>query len=116
MAKKTPQGHHVHPVSSERDPFTAAVRAEYGSTLRRVVLYGSRARGEAEHDSDIDLLVVLDGVIDMRSERQRLRAVATRVSLEYEVVVSALPIDASEYETSSLPVIAAARHEGTVVG
>ena len=30
-----------------------------GSNLERVVLYGSRARGDEEPDSDLDLLVVL---------------------------------------------------------
>ena len=37
---------------------------EFGPHLRSVWLYGSRARGEQPHDeSDIDLLVVLDGAL-----------------------------------------------------
>src|ERR671931_131438 len=32
----------------------------------RIVLYGSRARGEAEPESDWDLLVLLDGPVDYR--------------------------------------------------
>lgn len=39
---------------------------------RRVVLFGSRARGEAGPDSDIDLLVILDD--DARPDRLTLRA------------------------------------------
>lgn len=40
-----------------------------------VILYGSRARGEARTDSDYDLLVVVEGDVDWRREdqiRQRL--------------------------------------------
>ena len=40
-----------------------------------VILYGSRARGDARTDSDYDLLVVVDGEVDWRLEdqiRQRL--------------------------------------------
>jgi len=38
-----------------------ALEAEFGSRLRSVWLYGSRARGEKPHpESDVDLLVVLD--------------------------------------------------------
>ena len=39
----------------------SALEAEFGSRLRSVWLYGSRARGEKPHpESDVDLLVVLD--------------------------------------------------------
>jgi predicted nucleotidyltransferase len=40
-----------------------------------VILYGSRARGDARTDSDYDLLVVVEGEVDWRREdqiRQRL--------------------------------------------
>lgn len=37
-----------------------AVRAAFGKRVRRIILFGSRARGEALPDSDYDLLVVLD--------------------------------------------------------
>jgi len=32
----------------------------------RIILYGSRARGDAEPDSDWDLLVLVDGAVDHR--------------------------------------------------
>jgi len=38
-----------------------ALQGEFGSQLRSVWLYGSRARGETPHpESDVDVLVVLD--------------------------------------------------------
>jgi predicted nucleotidyltransferase len=36
----------------------------------QIILYGSRARGDAEPDSDWDLLVLLDG--DVTNERERI--------------------------------------------
>ncbi|HPD16039.1 MAG TPA: nucleotidyltransferase domain-containing protein [Planctomycetota bacterium] len=33
-------------------------------SLHRLILFGSRARGDAEPDSDMDVLVVLDGEAD----------------------------------------------------
>jgi predicted nucleotidyltransferase len=40
--------------------FVELLRKEFGSDVRGVWLYGSRARGERPHDeSDVDLLVVL---------------------------------------------------------
>ena len=36
----------------------------YGERLVRMVLFGSQARGDAEPESDIDVLVVLRGPVD----------------------------------------------------
>ncbi len=41
--------------------------------IRRIILYGSRAAGTAETESDIDLVVVEDVVPDRRREQRRLR-------------------------------------------
>ena len=40
--------------------YTAAVRQEFGERVRFVGLQGSRARGEARADSDIDVVLLLD--------------------------------------------------------
>jgi predicted nucleotidyltransferase len=41
----------------------------FGARLARVALFGSRARGEAREDSDIDVLVLIDGA-DFQEERE----------------------------------------------
>lgn len=41
--------------------FVGRLSDRLGDDLRAVWLYGSRARGEAHRDSDIDLLVIADG-------------------------------------------------------
>jgi predicted nucleotidyltransferase len=40
--------------------FRASLDARFGARLREVVLFGSRARGEAHEESDVDVLVVVD--------------------------------------------------------
>ena len=39
--------------------FRKAVKAKYRETTRRMVLFGSRARGDWNEDSDIDVLVIV---------------------------------------------------------
>ncbi len=42
--------------------FSARMRARFGPRLAQLVLFGSRARGHAADDSDVDILVVVDGL------------------------------------------------------
>jgi uncharacterized protein len=42
--------------------YRAALTEMYGDRLERVVLFGSRARGEAQPDSDYDVAIFLNGV------------------------------------------------------
>jgi predicted nucleotidyltransferase len=48
------------------------LQALYGPRLKRALLYGSRARGDHQPDSDYDVLVVLEGPIDYWEELKRL--------------------------------------------
>jgi predicted nucleotidyltransferase len=48
--------------------YREAVRAIVPSAV--IILYGSRAHGDARTDSDDDLLVVVDGEVDWRLEDQ----------------------------------------------
>ena len=43
------------------------------SCIRRIILYGSRARGTASPESDFDLLVIETDPVSKRAEMQRLR-------------------------------------------
>ncbi|NLX14478.1 MAG: nucleotidyltransferase domain-containing protein [Phycisphaerales bacterium] len=96
--------------------FVAELRQMYGSRLNRVILYGSRARGEADDDSDLDILVVLQTLGDFWEELHRINPIASRLSLEYDQLISALPVDLDEYEHDYTPFLVNTRHEGVVVG
>lgn len=37
-----------------------------------VILYGSRARGDADRDSDYDILIIADGPVDMNLKKEIL--------------------------------------------
>ena len=65
--------------------------------LNRLVLFGSRARGDNEPDSDIDVLVVLDGPVSRESE-EYVRSCAWELSYENGVVIFPLVVARTEWE------------------
>jgi len=65
--------------------------------LHRMVLFGSRARGDAEPDSDMDVLVVLDGRAD-RAARDIVSDCAWEAGLEQGIVVVPIVVSRQEWE------------------
>jgi predicted nucleotidyltransferase len=85
--------------------------------LRRVVLFGSRARGDNEPDSDIDVLVVLEGSVSRESE-EYVRFCAWELSYENGVVIFPLVVARTEWEeglTSATSLAVAVGREGVEV-
>ena len=88
----------------------------YGPRLVRMVLYGSMARGDgALPDSDIDILVVLDGEVDALAESWRQSAAIAAISLEHDVVLSVVFVSRREYEAARTPLLMNVAREGVAV-
>lgn len=95
--------------------FTAELRNVYGPRLHSVILYGSRARGEAAEDSDIDLLVVLESCPAFWQEFDRISPIASRISFDHDVVISAIPVGSDEFNRAPSPLLQNVRREGVQV-
>lgn len=91
------------------------LEAAHGPRLRGVLLYGSEARGQARPDSDIDLLVLLDGPVDLGRDLDTNVRALYPLSLEIGRRISPKPVSATEYETVDCPLYRAVRAEGIPV-
>jgi predicted nucleotidyltransferase len=87
----------------------------YGDRLVRLVLYGSQARGDAEPDSDIDVLVVLKGEVAPGQEIERTGDIVSEISLAYQTVVSCVFVSAERYDSEWTPLLSNVRREGVLV-
>ncbi len=91
------------------------LEALYGDRLQAVVLYGSHARGEATPDSDVDVMVVLEGTVDPWAEIRRMSGPALDTEIKYEEMVTLYPVSQVDFEHQELPVLANAHREGILV-
>jgi predicted nucleotidyltransferase len=68
----------------------------YGDNLSRVILYGSKACGDAEPDSDIDILVVLRKKNSNYDEIHRITEISAPICLRYDLLLSEIPVKEDE--------------------
>jgi uncharacterized protein len=98
---------HPHP-----DPiltrFRAALEDLYGDRLERVVLFGSRARGDAHQDS---IAVFLRDLADRWREARRLSAIETDILTETGAFIHSMPYPAGSYRQPT-PLMHEIRREG----
>ena len=71
----------------------------YGDLLKAVILYGSVARGTQTEDSDVDIMVLIDGTdAQLRKYDEKLSYVSTDLALKYMKVFSIIDVKYQEYQ------------------
>jgi len=91
--------------------FRAELDRLYGDRLERVVLYGSRARGDAREDSDYDVAVFLRQPGSFWEESGHIAEIETDILYETGSVINALPFRAGAYEDRT-PLMHEIRQDG----
>ena len=91
--------------------FRKALDEMYGDRLDRVVLFGSRARGDTHVESDYDVAVFLRGMDDRGPELYRLADLSTDTINETGEFVHAMPYRAGAYNERT-PLMLGIRSDG----
>ena len=85
----------------------------YGKRLAGLVLYGSVARHEETEDSDVDVLVVLNGeTISYFDEIQRMGDAKYNLLLKYDELLSVVPMKHDDFLQRESPLLWNVRQEG----
>jgi uncharacterized protein len=83
----------------------------YGDRIERIVLYGSRARGDAQPESDYDVAIFLRDFSDRWREMDRIIPIVTDILYEDEAFIHAMPYAAGAYRERT-PLMSEIRREG----
>ena len=77
--------------------FKSALKKAYGERVERAVLYGSRARGDHQPDSDYDVAVFIHDHRTFGEEARRLADITTDILIDTGADISALPFPAGAW-------------------
>ncbi|MEL6138900.1 MAG: nucleotidyltransferase domain-containing protein [Cyanobacteria bacterium J06628_6] len=95
--------------------FKQSLQTLYDQRLTHLVLYGSVARNEATPDSDVDVLVVLSGTVNHADEIWRMGEIKTRLLLEYDELISVVPMTEQDFLYRDSPLLQNIRQEGILL-
>jgi predicted nucleotidyltransferase len=97
------------------DRVKAHLNESYGEGIKRVILYGSHARGEATKDSDVDVLVLTDSSLNPSDVRESLSDLLYDIILEEGELISVAAVPEERYENYNSPFMLNVKKEGMVV-
>ncbi|HSW00848.1 MAG TPA: nucleotidyltransferase domain-containing protein [Sedimentisphaerales bacterium] len=97
------------------DRVKAHLHETYGESIRRVILYGSYARGEATKDSDVDVLVLTDPSLKPFEVRKSLSGLLFDMLMDESELVSVIVIPEDYFDQHNLPFMMNVRKEGVAI-
>ena len=100
------------------DPVLKRFRSEldraYGDRIERVVLFGSRARGDHREDSDYDIAVFLRSMDDWFDDALRIGELSSGVLRDTGAYIAAKPFGVDAYASAS-PFMTEVRRDGLML-
>ena len=84
----------------------------YGDRLNQLILFGSQARGDAQPDSDIDVLVILKGDVNTGEEIEKTSYFIADLCLETDTVISCIFMAEEQLRNRSSPLLRNIHREG----
>ena len=91
------------------------IKKIYQEKLSQIILYGSQARGEAQIDSDVDILIVLKKPFNYSEELEKTSQLIADLSLKYNTLISRSFIDKQRLTSDNSPFIRNINKDGIIL-
>lgn len=85
--------------------------AHYGPRMRGCYLYGSYARGDADAESDLDILIILDEIHGYWQEVEDTSDIVSELSLAHGITISPVRLREAEWKGDDSPFVRSVRGE-----
>jgi len=72
--------------------------------IEEIILFGSVARGEADQESDLDLLIVTKFPL-RRTVRHKITDIVCEINLQFDTNLSTLVVDRSSWQTGTFSIL-----------
>ena len=98
--------------------FAQQIREIYGASLKKVVIYGSYARGDYQKNSDVDIMILVDANdVEIKKRFNSVCDLAFDYELEYGIVISPLVKNEAHFMkwSETLPFYRNVKQEGVAV-
>ena len=92
--------------------FRDAARHQFADRLERIVLYGSRARGDHRPDSDYDIAIFVRDLDNAYTEYTALAGLAMQALAVDDIEINAALHPADAWRAGASPLMRAIRREG----
>jgi predicted nucleotidyltransferase len=93
----------------------ACLEKSYKKRFKGAVLYGSQARGTATSESDLDLLVLLEGPVQLGRDLHKAVGALYPLQLGIRSPIHVLPVDAGAFEAGMFALYRHAKKEGIFI-
>lgn len=87
----------------------------YQERFSKLILFGSQARGDAQPDSDIDILVVLKGELNPVEEIIRNSYLISELCLEYDALINCFYLSETKFKEEDKPLIKNIKKDGILL-
>lgn len=89
--------------------FVGNLRKRFSTTLKEIIIFGSKVRGNSERESDIDILIVLDKLT--WEIKKTISELAAQENIKFGVLISTVRYDVTTWEN---PVVKATPFYSTI--
>ena len=100
------------------DQYTEILQKIYGKHLKKVILYGSYARGDYKKNSDVDIMILVDlSETEIKKFENRVYDVAFEIEMDTGVDISPVIKNKNQFEywVDTLPYYKNVREEGVTI-
>lgn len=97
------------------DKLKEKILDRYRERLSQIILFGSRARNDAEPESDIDILIVLKGEVNPVAEIKSNNDWLSELCLETDELINCIYLSETQFKTKNTSLLRNIRREGILI-